>query len=401
VEAARLVRAGFRALMKAAVTTLACCVAALLTLGLVMLYSSSMNDLVSRKTGEIAGTKYLISQLVWCGIGVVVCVAAACLDYQVLKKFVLPIFILALLALVAVLVLPEPWAKPVKGARRWIHLPFGNVQPSEFAKLALILALAWYCDRYQRQMPTFTKGIVIPGGIIVMVLGLIFIEPDRGTTALLAAVSISMLLLAGVKWRFLIPPVLIGAVGFATMLVLDPMRWRRICSWLDLEETKDGVGYQAYQAMLALGSGGWFGLGLGNGRQKLGFVPERHTDFILSIIGEELGLVATLAVIIAFVMIVFSGIYIATHARDTFGTMLAAGITFLIGLQAVINIGVVTSALPNKGLALPFVSYGGSSLVAMLACVGLLFSIARKARAPELKPVNPFATDEFSGAQTT
>jgi cell division protein FtsW len=387
--------------MKAAVTTLACCVAALLTLGLVMLYSSSMNDLVSRKTGEIAGAKYLISQLVWCGIGVVVCVVAACLDYQVLKKFVWPIFILALVALVAVLVLPEPWAKPVKGARRWIHLPFGNVQPSEFAKLALILALAWYCDRYHRQMPTFTKGIVIPGGLIVMVLGLIFVEPDRGTTALLAAVSVSMLLLAGVKWRFLIPPVLIGAVGFAIMLVLDPMRWRRICSWLDLEETKDGVGYQAYQAMLALGSGGWFGLGLGNGRQKLGFVPERHTDFILSIIGEELGLVATLAVIIAFVLIVFTGIYIATHARDTFGTMLAAGITFLIGLQAVINIGVVTSALPNKGLALPFVSYGGSSLVAMLACVGLLFSVARKARASELKPVNPFATDEFSGAQTT
>lgn len=387
--------------MKAAVTTLAFCVAALLSLGLVMLYSSSMNDLVSRKTGEIAGAKYLISQLIWCGLGIGVCVVAASMDYQRLKKLVLPILIVALVALVATLVLPEPWAKPIKGARRWIHLPFGNVQPSEFAKLALILVLAWYCERYQRQMHTFTRGIVIPGGIIAMVLGLIFIEPDRGTTALLAAVSVSMLLLAGVKWRFLIPPLIVGIVGFATMLVLDPMRWRRICSWLDLEETKDGVGYQAYQAMLALGSGGWFGLGLGNGRQKLGFVPERHTDFILSIIGEELGLVATIGVIVAFVLIVICGIYIATHARDTFGTMLAAGITFLIGLQAVINIGVVTSALPNKGLALPFVSYGGSSLVAMLACVGLLLSIARQARASELKPANPFAADDFSGAQTT
>jgi cell division protein FtsW len=346
--------------MRTAVTTLTFCVAALVSLGLVMLYSSSMNDLVSRKTGEIAGAKYLISQLVWCGLGLAMCVFAATLDYQKLRKFVWPIFIIALVALLLPLVLPEPWAKPVKGARRWVHLPFGNVQPSEFAKLALILALAWYGERYQRQMHTFTRGIVIPGGIIAMVLGLIFIEPDRGTTALLAAVSVSMLLLGGVKWRFLIPPVIVGIVGFATMLVLDPMRW-----------------------------------------QKLGFVPERHTDFILSIIGEELGLIATLAVILAFGLIVISGIYIATRARDTFGTMLAAGITFLIGLQAVINIGVVTSALPNKGLALPFVSYGGSSLVAMLACVGLLFSIARQARATELKPANPFANDEFPAAQTT
>jgi cell division protein FtsW len=387
--------------MKAAVTTLAFCVAALLALGLVMLYSSSMNDVVSRKTGEIAGTKYLISQLIWCGMGIVVCVAAACLDYRLLKKWAWPLFFIAVIALIATLKLPEPYVKAIKGARRWIHLPFGNVQPSEFAKLALIIVLAWYCDRYQRVMTTFWRGVVLPGGIIVVILGLIFVEPDRGTTALLAAVSASMLLLAGVKWRFLIPPMLAGVVGFAVMLVLDPMRWRRICSWLDLEETKDGVGWQAYQAMLALGSGGWFGLGLGNGRQKLDFVPEHHTDFILSIIGEELGLVGTIGVIVALVIIVICGIYIATHARDTFGTMLAAGITFLIGLQAVINIGVVTSALPNKGLALPFISYGGSSLLAMLTCVGLLFSVARQARAAELKPANPFAAEDFSGAQTT
>jgi cell division protein FtsW len=387
--------------MKAAVTTLAFCVAALLSLGLVMLYSASMNDLVSRQTGELAGAKYLISQLVWCGMGIVGCFIAASLDYRQLKKFAWPLFVVALVALVAVLVLPEPWAKPVKGARRWLHLPLGNVQPSEFAKLALIIVMAWYCERYQRYMHTFTRGVMIPGGIIALMLGLIFIEPDRGTTALLAAVSVSMLLLAGVKWRFLIPPLVAGMVAFAVMLVLDPMRWRRICSWLDLEETREGVGYQAYQAMLALGSGGWFGLGLGNGRQKLGFVPERHTDFILSIIGEELGLIATLGVVVGFVLIVICGVYIATRARDTFGTMLAAGITFLIGLQAFINIGVVTSALPDKGLALPFISYGGSNLLAMLGCVGLLFSVARQARAGELKPANPFAADDFSSAQPT
>ena len=242
---------------------------------------------------------------------------------------------------------------------------------------------------------------MIPSLIIASMLGLIFVEPDRGTTILLAVVTGSMLLVAGVQWRYIVPPILLAITALAFSLWRDPMRMKRIFSWLYLEENKDGVGYQAYQAMIALGSGGWFGLGLGNGRQKLGFVPEHHTDFILSIIGEELGLVATLGVLIGFVLIVICGVYIATHARDTFGMMLATGITFLIGLQAFINIGVVTSALPNKGLALPFISYGGSNLLAMLACVGVLFSVARQARAPEFKPANPFASDELPSTQST
>jgi cell division protein FtsW len=153
------------------------------------------------------------------------------------------------------------------------------------------------------------------------------------------------------------------------------MRIKRIFGWLYLEEHKSGVGYQAWQAMLALGTGGWFGVGLGNGRQKLGFVPERHTDFILSIIGEELGAVCTLLVVAAYIAMFIAGIIIALRASDAFGTLLGTGITFLIGCQAFINIGVVTSALPNKGLPLPFVSYGGSNLVIMLTCVGVLLSI--------------------------
>ena len=232
-------------------------------------------------------------------------------------------------------------------------------------------------------------------------LGLIFIEPDRGTTILLATVTGLMLLIAGVRLKFIIPPIVLAVTALAFSLWRDPMRAKRLFSWLNLEETKEGVGYQAYQAMIALGSGGWFGLGLGNGRQKLGFVPEHHTDFILSIIGEELGLVATLGVVLGFVLIILCGVYIATHARDTFGTMLASGITFLIGLQAFINIGVVTSALPNKGLALPFISYGGSNLLAMLTCIGVLISVARQARASEFKPANPFSSDELSSAQAT
>ena len=363
-----------------------------------MLYSTSMND-VPRGAVAPIGPKLLMTQLVWCGLGLVACVLAASLDYQLLKKFAWPIFVIAIVML-ALLFVPHVGHK-VKGASRWFKFGGVSFQPSEVAKIALIIITAWYCDRYQRKMDTLKYGVLLPGVIIASMLGLIFIEPDRGTTILLATVTGLMLLIAGVRLKFIIPPIVLAITALAISFWHDPMRAKRLFSWLNLEETKDGVGYQAYQAMIALGSGGWFGLGLGNGRQKLGFVPEHHTDFILSIIGEELGLVATLGVVLGFVLIILCGVYIATHARDTFGTMLASGITFLIGLQAFINIGVVTSALPNKGLALPFISYGGSNLLAMLACVGVLFSVARQARASEIKVSNPFASDELSSAQAT
>src|SRR5215471_9814221 len=361
--------------MKVAVTILAFCVTSLLALGLVMLYSSSMTQV---------GAHYLMMQLVWCVFGFGLCVAAASLDYQLLKKYAWPVFGIAVLLLLLVLV-PHIGRK-INGARRWFDLHGVRFQPSELGKLALIIALAWYGDRFQRRMHTFKWGIVFPVAIIGAILGLIFVEPDRGTTILLASVSGAMLLLAGVQWKFIIPPVVLAIVGLVVSILHDPMRMKRIFSWLYLEENKDGVGYQAYQAMIALGSGGWTGLGLGNGRQKLGFVPEHHTDFIFSIIGEELGLVATLLVVLAFLALVVSGICIALNSRDTFGLLLGSGISFLIGFQAFINIGVVTSALPNKGLPLPFISYGGSNLLIMLACVGLLLSIARQSRAPETVP---------------
>ena len=369
--------------MKVAVTTLAFCVAALLGLGLVMLYSSSVTQV---------GAHYLMMQLVWCVFGFALCVAATAIDYRWLRKFAWPIFLLTVLLLVLVLV-PHIGRK-INGARRWFDFHGVRFQPSELAKIGLIIVLAWYGDRYQRQMPTWRRGIVVPGLLIAPVLGLVFIEPDRGTTILLAAVSGTLLLIAGARWKYIVPPVFVGAAALALSLWHDPMRMRRIFSWWDLEQHKDGVGYQAYQAMIALGSGGWAGLGLGNGRQKLGFVPEDHTDFIFSIIGEELGLVATLLVLAAFLVIAICGISIALRAREPFGGLLASGVTFLICLQAAINVGVVTSALPNKGLPLPFISYGGSNLLAMFACVGLLFSVARQAPAAEEKPAPATARDE-------
>ncbi len=372
-----------------AVTTLGFCVAALLALGLVMLYSSSMTQV---------GAHYLMLQLIWCVCGFTLCAVATTLDYQLFRKFAWPIFLLALALLVLVLV-PHIGRK-INGARRWFDFYGVRFQPSEFAKIALVILLAWYGHHFQRYMDTWSRGVVLPGICIALVLGLVFVEPDRGTTILLAAVGGAMLLLAGARWKYIVPPVVLGVLALAVSLFFDPMRMKRIFSWWDLEQHKDGVGYQAYQAMIALGTGGWTGLGLGNGKQKLGFVPEDHTDFIFSIIGEELGLVATLFILLAFVVIVICGIHIALNARDTFGLLLGTGITLLIGLQAAINIGVVTSALPNKGLPLPFISYGGSNLMAMFTCVGILFSIARHAQAREKVSTTAIETDELPSAQS-
>jgi cell division protein FtsW len=359
--------------MKAAITLLVFCVAGLLSLGMVMLYSSGMAKV---------GAHYLVMQLLWGVFGLVTCVIAASVDYRLLRKFAWVLYGVAVV-LVALVFVPHIGVHK-NGASRWLGYHGKSLfQPSEFAKLALLVGLAWYGERYQRQMPTWKRGILLPGMFVGLLLGLIFVEPDRGTTMLLASVSAAVLLVAGVRWKYIVPPAVAALVALGFSLWHDPMRSRRIFSWLYLEESKSGVGYQAYQAMLALGAGGWTGLGLGNGRQKLGFVPEHHTDFIFSIIGEELGLAATLLVVLGFVVIILCGIYISVHARESFGLLLGTGITFLVGLQAFINIGVVTGALPNKGLPLPFISYGGSSLLVMLTAIGILLSIARQSRLPE------------------
>lgn len=375
--------------VKLAVTVLVFCVAALLSLGLVMLYSSSMVD---------QGSRYVKVQLVWSALGLLAGTTMVLLDYRLLKRLAVPLFIVAVILLALVFV-PKVGIHR-NGASRWLGYHHVSLfQPSEVAKLVLIIALAWYGDRFQRQMATWKRGILIPGLLLAVVLGLVFREPDRGTTILLAGVGVTLLLIGGVQWRFILPPMVVGVIGLALSLWRDPMRAGRILSWWRLEDSKTGVGYQAYQAMLALGAGGWTGLGLGNSRQKLGFLPEKHTDFIFSIIGEELGLIATILVVLAFVTIVLCGIYIAVQAPDTFGLLLGSGISFMIGLQAFINIGVVTSALPNKGLPLPFISYGGSNLVLMLTSVGLLLSIARQAREPLALGENAKLADPGSRAR--
>ena len=354
--------------MKVAVTILASTVAALLGLGLVMLYSSSMSKV---------GTHDLFMQLVWVALGFGLCVTATLIEYQNLKR--VHWYLYGGAAVLLALVFVPHIGHASHAAHRWLGRGGFTIQPSEFAKIALIIVLAWYGDRYQRQMPTWGRGVFLPVVIILPILALIFKEPDRGQTILLSLVCVGLLLVAGVRWICLFIPAGLGAAGLVFSLIHDPMRWGRIMAWLHPDAHASGAARQALQAMQGLEDGGLTGVGLGNGVRKLGYLSEVHTDFILANIGEELGLVATLLVVMAFVVIALCGVYISLHARDRFGGLLAMGITQLICLQAAINIGVVTSALPNKGLPLPFISYGGSNLLAMFICIGILFSVARQA----------------------
>lgn len=370
--------------MRLPITILVFCVGALLALGLTILFSAELGGKVH----------YFKNQLVWCCLALPLGLVAASVPYQQLRRWAWVILLLAVVLLGLTLVI----GKTINGARRWLGPEDGpSLQPSEFAKIALIIALAWYGERFRHKMRTFLHGVLVPGAIIGLVLGLIFVEPDVGTTLLLAAVAAVVLLTAGARPAFFLPPVVAGFVAIGVFIARDPMRSDRIYSWMNLEETRLGVGLQAYQAQVAIGSGGITGRGLGEGRQKLGWVPEHHTDFIFSVVAEELGLIGGLAVLLAYVGIVFTGAWVALHAADLFGTLIAMGITTLIGLQAFINIGVVTGTLPNKGLALPFISYGGSSLVFMLAAIGLLLNVARQTRSAERRPANDEA-NPFSDA---
>lgn len=364
-------------------TLFACCVAVLLALGLVMLYSASMTQ---------EGEKFLIKQSIFAVIGLAACVVATAIDYRWLRKLVWPGLIIAcaLLAYVAVK------GRDVNGARRWIELPGFNFQPSEIAKAVVIVMLAHYASRYRERMKEFWRGVAIPGALAGCALVLVLAGKDFGTTLLLGLVTWLVLLVAGARPAYLVP---IGVAGFAVVCALlmgNENRRTRIDAWLHPENYRLTVAHQQIQSVYAIGSGGATGVGLGNGRQKTGFVPEHHTDFIFSIIAEEFGLAATLGLLATYGLLCWCGLSIAWRASDIFGQLLVIGLTFLIGVQVFINVGVVTMVLPNKGLPLPFISYGGSNLVVLLASAGLILSVARRATDKPLVVAAPLDDNPFT-----
>ena len=350
-----------------------------LVIGLVMLFSTSAFARDSH------GDMYFFMkrQALWLVIGLAVCIGAALLDYHFWQRTWWIWFALALLAL-ALCFAPHIGMR-INGSRRWVGLGPLAFQPSEIAKIAAVMFLAAWYTRHEKASGELLNGFVIPFAIVSALLLLVVTEVDLGTTALIGATMFVMMFVAGAN------PALLGLLSVAglggMLFVATHMseRMARLVAFMDPQRFKDDAGLQQMQALIAWGSGGMEGLGLGNGRQKMLYLPYAHTDFIFPMIGEELGLRISLLVVFLFVVIIVCGLMIALHAKDRFGLLLGCGTISLLALQAAVNIGVTTSLLPNKGLPLPFISYGGSNLVACLFGIGLLLSIYRQG---VLEPAN-------------
>ncbi len=345
----------------------------LVAFGLVMVYSATSAS-AALANGDPA--YYLKRQLVYAFLGLVLMVVLSRVDFRALRRLAPTLMVTSLVLLVAVLVL----GRSANGARRWISVGPAAFQPSELAKVALAVWAAAYLSR--RRPPRTLHELWRPMGLLTVVFcGLILIEPDLGTAIGIVVMLTAMLLVAGTPARTLGAGVgVVGALGLAAVW-LEPYRRARLFSFLNPWQDAQGAGFQTVQAMIGLGSGGIFGVGLGQSVQKANYLPEAHTDMIFAIIGEELGLVGATAVIAAYCAFAYLGLKIALECRDPFGKRLATGLTALICGQAAINLAAVMGLAPLTGIPLPFVSYGGSSLVVALACVGILLNIAGDAGA--------------------
>jgi cell division protein FtsW len=344
----------------------------LLVIGIVMLFSTSAFARDSH--GDVYF--FIKRQAMWFGVGLVVCIFAALIDYHLWQRTWWLWFALALVIL-ALCYVPHIGMR-LNGSRRWIGWGPITVQPSELAKLAVIFFLAAWFSKYEKTDRKLLLGFVLPLAIISMPAALVLGEVDLGTTALIGTAAFVVMFIAGAN------PLSLGIVsltGLGALLVVATRiseRMGRLSAFLHPQHFKEDAGLQQMQALIAWGSGGMEGLGLGNGRQKMLYLPYAHTDFIFPIVGEELGLRFSLLVVFLFVVIIVCGTMIALHAKDRFGLLLGCGLVSLLALQAAVNIGVTTSLLPNKGLPLPFISYGGSNLVACMFGVGLLLNIYRQ-----------------------
>jgi cell division protein FtsW len=343
----------------------------LLVIGIVMLFSTS----AFARDSHGDPLFFLKRQGVWLGVGLAGCIVTAMVDYHFWQRTWWIWLGIAAITLVFCYV-PHVGMR-INGSRRWVGLgPFG-FQPSEIAKLAAVFFLAWWFARYEKVAHHPLFGFAIPLAVVTALLSLILFEVDLGTTALIGMTSFVIMFVAGTNTLLL---GLLAVMGSSVIFVgATHARMDRLVAFTDLERYKEDAGLQQMQALIAWGSGGMDGLGLGNGRQKMLYLPYAHTDFIFPMIGEELGLRISLLVVFLFVVVIVCGIVIALHAKDRFGLLTATGVVSLLALQAAVNIGVTTSLLPNKGLPLPFISYGGSNLAACLFGVGLLLNIYRQA----------------------
>lgn len=341
----------------------------LIGLGLLMVFSASANMADTRY-----GSPYMFlkKQIVWDLLGILALFMGIRIDYHRWAKLAFPLLAVSAVLLILVLIV----GPVVKGAQRWIVLPGFTFQPSELAKISLVLWLASYLDRHTSQLPDFRRGFLPALWVMGVICALILKEPDLGTPLLLGTVSFIMLFLAGARIKHMLVVAAAAMVPLYFELFRVGYRYRRLMAFLNPWADATGAGYQLTQSLLAFGSGGLIGKGLGASELKLLYLPDPHTDFIFPVIGEELGFLGASAVVLAFVFWGARGWKIARRAPDLFGHLLAAGITSWVLLQAVINMGVSIGMFPTKGLPLPFVSFGGSSLVITLFAAGILLNIS-------------------------
>ena len=345
----------------------------LIIIGLISVYSStSVLASVKAKYAEKGGVIYLQKQLFTLVIGFFLMLIFIFIPPSKLKKIVFPLLILSFIMLILVF---SPLGISAGGAKRWLKLWPSAFQPSELVKFAMVLFLAWYISRPDYNKDSI-KDFLIPIGVMG-IFQLIFLkQPDFGAASTLGIITFIMLFLAGANLRYMGITCLM-AIPVIFYLAKEPYRWRRITSFLDPWADPQGSGFQLVQSLIALGSGGLIGQGLGGGKQKLAFLPEIHTDFIFAHIGEELGFIGAFAVVFLFFLLFIKGLSISLKQSEPFNYFLALGITIMISIQALINFAVVTGLAPTKGLPLPFISYGGSSLVVNLMAVGILLNLSQ------------------------
>ena len=345
----------------------------LLVGSVVMVYSASSP--VAMEQYHDSGY-FLKRQLLWVGLGVLAMIIAARMNVWGWQRLALPLLVVSVLLLMLVLV--SPLGTTVNGARRWLRVAGWSLQPSELAKLAAVCYLARYLSGHAGRMADFRRGLMPPLAVCGLLIILVLAEPDFGTAFVIAILTLMLLFAGQARVSHLAGLALTAMPAVALLIASSPYRRQRLLAFLNPWDNAQTSGFQVIQSFLALGRGGVNGLGLGESRQKLFFLPEPHTDFIFSVIGEELGLIGTMVVLALFVIFFWRGLVIAQRADEPFLRYLAVGVTAMIGVQALLHMAVVIGLLPTKGLPLPLLSYGGSSLVVDLAAVGILLGIGRQ-----------------------
>ena len=353
-------------------STLLLIVMILMAIGIIMIYSTSAIYANDRMHDSLY---FLKRHLIYLVGGLFMMLVAMGIDIQTLRKLSKPIMLASIILLILVLI-PHV-GRETAGARRWFKIGLLNFQPSEFAKIAILIYLADLLARKEKVAKSFLHGYLPPMLVLGFVLGLVLLEPDLGTAIAISIIGMLMLFVNGIRPSYILASLLASIPALYILLFRVPYRRKRMMIFLNPWSDKRGAGFQIIQSFIALGSGGLLGVGLGQSRQKLFYLPASHTDFIFSIIGEELGFIGAASVVVLFILFVWEGMKITFRASGQFEKLLSMALVCLIALEAVINIGVTAGVLPTKGLPLPFISYGGTSLMFHLTAVGLLLNIAK------------------------